>query len=112
MEKQFIAKYTPEAEEDLKNLDKQNIKRALRTISLFELMGKDAVSSRPLNNEGLFEMKTDKVRIYFMYHENSIIIIGLIVLKKTQKAPDRYKTEAMANIQKYIKESIDEKSEN
>ncbi len=42
-----------------------------------------------------------------MYHENHIIIIGLIVLKKTQKAPEKYKIEAMANIKKkYIRNQI------
>ena len=63
----------------------------MRTVAIFEELGKDGVNSRPLNKEGLFELKSDKVRIYFMYHENKIIIIGLIALKKTQKAPERYK---------------------
>ena len=103
MKKQFIAKFTPEAEESLKNLDKQDLKRALRTVGLFEQLGRNGVNSRPLNKEGLFEMKCDKVRIYFMYHQNNIIIVGLVVLKKTQKAPERYKTEAMMNIKKYIR---------
>ena len=53
-------------------------------------------------------MKCDKVRIYFMYHQNNIIIIGLVVLKKTQKAPERYKMQAMANIEKYIRSDINE----
>ena len=103
MEKQFIAMYTPEAEKDLKNLDKQDLKRVFRTVALFEQLGKDGVNSRPLNKDGLFEMKCDRVRIYFMYHENNIIIIGLVVLKKSQKAPERYKAEAMVNIKKYIR---------
>ena len=103
MDKLFTALYTKEAETDLKNLDKQNLKRTLRTVAVFEQMGKDAVSSRQLNKDGLFEIKCDKVRIYFMYFEKSIIIIGLIVLKKTQKAPERYKIEAMSNIEKYIR---------
>lgn len=110
MEKQFVAEYTPEAEEDLKKLDKQNLKRVFRTVALFEQLGKDGVSSRPLNKEGLFEMKCDKVRIYFMYHKNNIIIVGLVVLKKTQKAPERYKTEAMTNIEKYIRSNDYEKT--
>ncbi|MBE7708922.1 MAG: hypothetical protein E7Z93_00570 [Cyanobacteria bacterium SIG32] len=101
MEKQFIAKYTAEAENELKSLDKQNLKRALRTVATFEQVGKDGVNSRPLNKEGLFELKSDKVRIYFMYHENSIVIIGLVTLKKTQKAPERYKEIAMTRIEKY-----------
>ena len=112
MEKQFVAKYTPEAEQDLKSLDKQDLKRALRTVGIFEYLGKDGVNSRPLNKYGLFEMKCDKVRIYFMYHENNIIIIGLVTLKKTQKAPERYKIEAMTNIEKYIRSKAYEKSKN
>ncbi len=110
MDKQFIAKYTPEAEEDLKNLDKQNLKRALRTVALFEYLGKTGINSRPLNKDGLFEMKCDKVRIYFMYHENNIIIIGLVALKKSQKAPEKHKLEAINNIKKYIRSNIHEKS--
>lgn len=109
MENLFTARYTPEAEKDLKNLDRQNLKRALRTVAIFEKLGKDGVDSRPLNNQGLFEMKCDKVRIYFMYHENNIIIIGLVTLKKTQKAPERYKTAAIANIEKYIRSNAYEK---
>ena len=73
MEKQFIAKFTPEAEESLKKFDKQNLKRTFRTVALFEQLGKDGVNSRPLNKEGLFEMKCDKVRIYFMYHKLSLL---------------------------------------
>lgn len=110
MEKLYIAKYTPEAEKSLKELDKQNLKRVFRSIAIFEQLGKDGVNSRPLNNQGLFEIKCDKVRIYFMYSENSIIIIGLIVLKKSQKAPERYKIEAMENIKKYLRSPDNEKT--
>ena len=105
MEKQFCAKYTQEAEDELKNLDKQNQKRVLRTVAVFEQVGKAGVNSRPLNKEGLFELKTGQVRIYFMYHENNIIIIGLITLKKTQKAPERYKEIAMTRIESYKRSS-------
>ena len=105
MEKQFTAKYTKEAENELKSLDKQNQKRALRTVATFEQLGRDGVKSRPLNKEGLFELKSDQVRIYFMYQENSIVIIGLITLKKTQKAPERYKEMAMTRIENYRRSS-------
>ncbi len=110
MKKQFIAKYTPEAQGDLKNLDKQNLKRVFRTVAMFEQLGKDAVNSRPINKEGLFELKCDKVRVYFMYHRNNIIIIGLIILKKTQKAPERFKLQAIKNIEKYIRNDDNEKT--
>ncbi len=109
MEKQFIALYTPEAEKDLKILDKQNIKKVFRTVGIFECLGKESVNSRPLNNQGLFELKCDKIRIYFMYYKNKIIIIVLIVLNKTQMAPDRYKTRAIINIENFIRNFDDEK---
>ena len=110
MEKQFIAKYTPEAEISLKKLDKQNLKRVFRTVALFEQLGKEGVNSRQLNKQGLFEIKSDKVRIYYIYHKDKIIIIGLIVLKKTQKAPERYIIQAMSNIEKYIRSNEYEES--
>ena len=103
MEKQFIVKYTPEAKDEFKKLDLQNQKRAFRTISVFEQIGRDGVQSRPLNDKGLFELKCDKIRMYFMYCENSIVIVGVITLKKSQKAPERYKETAMLRIQKYIR---------
>lgn len=112
MEKQFCAEYTPEAEKDLKKLDKQDLKRVFRTVAIFEQLGREAVNSRPLNKEGLFELKCDKIRIYFMYYKNNIIIIGLVVLKKTQKAPERYKLQATASIKKYIRSYDYETPEN
>ena len=67
------------------------------------MLGREGVNSRPLDNDGLFEMKTDKIRIYFTYESNRLIIIGLIVLKKTLKTPMRYKTEAYTRISNYLK---------
>jgi len=49
---------------------------------------------------GLFEIKVDNVRAYFKYIDNRIIIIGLIVLKKSQKAPKRFIEQAIRNIEK------------
>lgn len=48
-------------------------------------------------------MKSDKLRLYFMYWGNSIVIVGLITLKKSQKAPERYKELAHKRIDNYIK---------
>jgi len=102
MDKLFDIEYTPEAFEELKKLDKQNLKRALRTIELFSMLGREGVTSRPLDKEGLFEMKCDKVRIYFTYKYNKLIIIGLITLKKTSKAPSQYKLLAHNRIDNYL----------
>ncbi len=98
----FTAEYTQEAINDLKGLDKQNQKRVFKSVMLFEILGKDGVNSRPLDKNGLFEIKSDKVRIYFMYQNNKVVIIGLITLKKSQKAPERYIKEAHSRIERYL----------
>jgi len=54
--------------------------------------------------DGLYEIKPKGVRAYFKYAGNRIIIIGIVVLKKTQKAPPKYKKQAVINIDRYIKE--------
>jgi len=103
-ENKFEIEFTLEAKNELCGFDKQNQKRILRTMRNFEAFGKDAVKSRPLDNKGLFELKCDKTRAYFMYFGSRIVIIGLITLKKTEKAPVRNKEEAHRRIENYIKE--------
>lgn len=49
-------------------------------------------------------IQSHNVRAYFKYHKDKIIIIGLIVLKKTQKAPERFIQQAIRNIDKVINE--------
>ena len=89
--------------EQLNQLDKPSRNRILKAIDIFEQFGKEANNSRSLKN-GLWEFKADNVRAYFKYHKDKIIIIGLIVLKKTQKAPERFIQQAIRNIDKVIKE--------
>lgn len=95
--------YTDEAVEQLNQLDKSSRNKILKVIDIFEQFGKDANNSRSLKN-GLWEFRAANVRAYFKYHKNKIIIIGLIVLKKTQKAPERFIQQAIRNIEKTIKE--------
>ena len=65
-DKLYISEYTEEAYSELKKLDKQNQKRVLRTVHFFELYGQAAVKSRRLDDKGLYELKSDRVRIYYM----------------------------------------------
>lgn len=51
-----------------------------------EKQGLEFVKRRFLR-DGLFEIKTNEVRSLFQYRENKVILIGLIYVKKTQKAP-------------------------
>ena len=102
--KTFQAEYTNEALKQIEELEYNNKKKIFKAINLFEYLGKNAKNSRDLSNNGLFEIKADNIRAYFKYFENKIIIIGLIVLKKTQKAPKRFILQAIKNIDKYITE--------
>ena len=89
--------------EQLSKLDKASRNKILKTIDIFEQFGKEANNSRNLKN-GLWEFKADNIRAYFKYHHQKIIIVGLIVLKKTQKAPERFMQQAIRNIDKVIEE--------
>lgn len=102
--KKFHAEYTNEALEQIEELEYNNKKKIFKAINLFEYLGIHAKNSRDLGNDGLFEIKADNIRAYFKYFENKIIIVGLIVLKKTQKAPKRFITQAIKNIDRYIAE--------
>ena len=92
-----------EAEEQLNSLDKASYKKAFKDLQKFEQLGSRAVDSRDLAR-GLFEIRTDNIRIYYSYADNKIIIVGLIVLKKSQKAPQRFIEQAIRNIERTKKE--------
>ncbi len=95
----YKAFFADEAVEQLNNLDKVSRNKILRGIRTFEAEGTNARNSKYLGLD-LFEIKVDNVRAYFKYVDNKIIIIGLIVLKKSQKAPKRFIEQALRNIEK------------
>lgn len=99
----FKAIFADEALEQLENLEKIYQKKAAKAIRIFENLGQTAKTSRNLDD--IWEIKADNIRIYFDYHEDKIIIIGLIVLKKSQKAPRKFIEQAKRNIEK-VKEKI------
>ncbi len=103
MEKLFEAEYTEEALEQLAQLSVPDRSKIIEAINVFEKVG---IAYKNINNlkDGLYEIKPKNVRAYFRYYKNKIIIVGFIVLKKTQKAPKRYIEQANNNINRYIKE--------
>ena len=103
MNNQYTAELTDEAIEQLKELDTPYKKKILEGIQTFEKIG---IKYKNLNTlgDGLYEIKSGEVRAYFKYAKNRIIIVGFIVLKKTQKAPRRYIEQAKINIDRYIQE--------
>ncbi len=92
----FKAIFSDEAMLQMENLDRISKKKAAKAIRNFEELGQYAHNSRNLGD--IWEIKTDNVRIYFDYEENKIIIIGLVVLKKSQKAPKRFIEQAKRHI--------------
>lgn len=95
----FIIVYADEALEQLTKLEIVSKKKIFRAIEVFKTLGKEARNSRDLGN-GLWEIKADNVRAYFMYEQEKVIIIGLIALKKTRKAPKKFIDQAIKNIEK------------
>ena len=102
---EFTAVLTDEAEEQLLELSTENQDKILEAIRAFELVGTSYNNINDLG-DGLFEIKPKGVRAYFMYDptRRRIIIVGLIVLKKTDKAPKRFIKQARVNIDKYLRE--------
>ena len=100
-----IHSLTDEAEEQLLELSTENQDKILEAIRAFELVGTSYKNINDLG-DGLFEIKPKGVRAYFMYDptRRRIIIVGLIVLKKTDKAPKRFIKQARVNIDKYLRE--------
>ena len=80
--------------------NKVKIAEAIRT---FEKVGTQYKNINDLGN-GLFEIKPNKVRAYFIYEPKRILIIlvSLIYLKETQKALLRYIKQARKNIERYL----------
>ena len=101
-EKLFTAEYTPQAEEQLYELDEMSQDKILAAIRSFEYLGTRYKNINQLDYD-LFELKPKGVRAYFQYDTDRrrIIIIGFITLKKTQEAPKRYMKQAVRNIINY-----------
>lgn len=81
--------YSPESEEQLEKLQRNHQIKAYKVIEKLQIFGLGRVDSSPLR-DGVFELRNDDVRVYYSYAKGGIIIIAIVVLKKSQKAPDRY----------------------
>ena len=109
MNKIFETEFTSEAQEQFDKLEQNNKRKLIKAIAIFEQVGTQYKNINSLGS-GLFELKPDDVRAYFEYYNGKVIIVGLIVLKKSQKAPKRFIEQARRNIEKYIKDFKHEKT--
>ncbi|MDR1168317.1 MAG: type II toxin-antitoxin system RelE/ParE family toxin [Heliobacteriaceae bacterium] len=103
MDKLFTAEFTDEAKEQANKLDNARKNKLRKAVKIFEQVGTQYKNINDLG-EDLFELKPDDIRAYFEYYEGRVIIVGLVVLKKSQKAPKRFIEQARRNIKNHIKE--------
>lgn len=93
---------TEEATTDLSNLEIIEKKKVLKAFDIIENVDIKAVNTKQLDNK-LFEIKTDNIRSVYAYSKNKVIIVALIFLKKTQKTPKKYITNAANILKEYLK---------
>jgi phage-related protein len=103
MDKLFTVEFTKEAKEQANKLDKVRKNKLANAIIIFEQVGTRYKNINDLE-DGVFELKPDDIRAYFEYYEGRVIIVWLVVLKKSQKAPKRFIEQARRNIANHIKE--------
>jgi phage-related protein len=77
---------TPQAKEDLDNLEQKEQKKVLKAIDIIENVDLNAVYNKSLGNK-LYEIKIDSIRCLYGYQKGKIIIIAMIFIKKSQKTP-------------------------
>ena len=87
MSMKFKVEKIPEAEKEYSELTDIQRKILDRDFEIIETIGIEFVKRRFLRN-GIFEIKSNDVRALFKYKENAVILIGLIYVKKSRKAPD------------------------
>jgi len=96
----FDVNFLDEAYKEFNNLSEEQkglLKEDYMTIKNDSI---ERVITRSLGNK-IFEIKTSNIRSLYKYQENQIIIIGVIYIKKTQKAPKEILKLAQKRLKNY-----------
>lgn len=91
---------TPQANNDLNELEEIEKKKVFKTIDIIENVDLQAVYNKSLGNK-LYEIKVDNIRCLYGYQKGQIIIIVLIFVKKTQKTPKLFIEKAQKILKEY-----------
>lgn len=91
---------TPQANNDLNELEEKDKKKVYKTIDIIENVDLQAVYNKSLGNK-LYEIKVDNIRCLYGYQKGQIIIIALIFVKKTQKTPKLFIEKAQKILKEY-----------
>lgn len=85
----FKVEKLKQAEKEISKLTQVQQKQLKDDYNIITNKGLEYVKRRHLRGD-VFEIKTNDIRSLFAYRENSIILIGLVYEKKSNKAPDYY----------------------
>jgi len=95
----YVVQLTESANKEFFELTEYQQNRLLADFELISEDGIEFVVTRPLLDK-ILELKTDNIRSFFKYQKGQIIIVALIVIKKSQKTPK----EVLKLAQKRLKE--------
>ena len=82
----FKVEKLPQAEAEIKDLEEYQQKLLSEEYTKIETQGIEFVRIKPIQKD-IFEIKSNELRSLFKYKAGKIIVVGVILIKKTQKTP-------------------------
>ena len=82
----FKVEKLPQAEAEIKDLEEYQQKLLSEEYTKIETQGIEFVRVKPIQKD-IFEIKSNELRSLFKYKAGKIIVVGVILIKKTQKTP-------------------------
>lgn len=80
----FKVEKLPQAEAEIKDLEEYQQKLLSEEYTKIETQGIEFVRVKPIQKD-IFEIKSNELRSLFKYKAGKIIVVGVILIKKTQK---------------------------
>ena len=82
----FTVEKLPQAKAEIESLEQSQQELLRNEYSKIETQGIEFVRVKPLQKD-IFEIKSNELRSLFKYSAGKIIVVGVVVVKKTQKTP-------------------------
>lgn len=82
----FKVEKLPQAEVEIESLEQSQQELLRNEYSKIETQGIEFVRVKPIQKD-IFEIKTNELRSLFKYSAGRIIVVGVVLVKKTQKTP-------------------------
>jgi phage-related protein len=92
-----------QALKELNSLEALHRNAVIEDYKLVKSKGLEYVLFEPLK-DGIFEIKSGRIRSLYGFKEDQKIIVAVVFLKKTQKTPDNIKRLAKRRLDNYDRE--------